>query len=646
MSSISSGGGDRQSQSIYDNPGFHSDGDSSSTDKVRQTQFSANKSTPPTRQQRQNEKDDDNSSRSNLETKQSQDNVQKEKQVKPSTPPPPPPTKKPIWKRFLTRRDKDKQQPQIKSQLQSMDEKEKKITHVTIPASSSDSGSASEQDEENPPMMTKRKQKQLSPPPTKENMLKSIKEKENKLKDDVKLSDKKRGQHLLKMDTGENSSESETEDDDETTVIQKTPKKNKTNKKQIILKHSDDEEENEDELLFGITIHGSDMLPIDSNALHPLVKVTLMTQEGKYVTKKDDQTKSPNNVTRKQSKRHKNSINSTGPQTILPIMTQSFPFQFNTPNPTLTPAWEELLLFDEPLEQFLRENPSLIIFFEIMDFLPMAKTSGQSSHDKSHGTEIGWYKVGWAYLKPVASNGARNTDERLRLQLFKPVKLRAREILDGLPEVYSWWKCGRQKKMVNTTLYVTVKGVCPPKNSKLSQLLSMRKDELTHAMLEHQLSKSSKKSRRKKTLEIVDLDARRNANWSRLEGQSCKVPNKLMLSLPSSPIESLNLTISGNVHCVKFSPCGLKLAAGLDTEDLHAVLLFDIPSGNLLRSLKNHHGLIYDLSWKEVDNSSSYIQYLASASADSTACIWSMKNGNEATLKCVKVSGNDNYFLT
>jgi WD40 repeat protein len=119
-----------------------------------------------------------------------------------------------------------------------------------------------------------------------------------------------------------------------------------------------------------------------------------------------------------------------------------------------------------------------------------------------------------------------------------------------------------------------------------------------------------------------------------------------MLSLPSSPIESLNLTISGNVHCVKFSPCGLKLAAGLDTEDLHAVLLFDIPSGNLLRSLKNHHGLIYDLSWKEVDNSSSYIQYLASASADSTACIWSMKNGNEATLKCVKVSGNDNYFLT
>lgn len=65
-----------------------------------------------------------------------------------------------------------------------------------------------------------------------------------------------------------------------------------------------------------------------------------------------------------------------------------------------------------------------------------------------------------------------------------------------------------------------------------------------------------------------------------------------------------------------------------------------IPTGNLLKSLKNHHGLIYDLAWKEVSGveGSSYYQYLASASADSTVCIWSMKNNNETTLRMVKVS--------
>ena len=66
--------------------------------------------------------------------------------------------------------------------------------------------------------------------------------------------------------------------------------------------------------------------------------------------------------------------------------------------------------------------------------------------------------------------------------------------------------------------------------------------------------------------------------WSRLEGQSCKVPNQVYKSLPFSEIASLNLTVSGNVHCIKFSPCGLKLAAGLDTEELHTVLIFEVIS--------------------------------------------------------------------
>jgi jouberin len=166
----------------------------------------------------------------------------------------------------------------------------------------------------------------------------------------------------------------------------------------------------------------------------------------------------------------------------------------------------------------------------------------------------------------------------------------------------------------------------------------MRKKELSDVVVEKQLEKegwrnSSKRSQKKKG----DVDLRKMVSWGRLEGQSCKVPNKFLMALPSSPIESLNLTISGNVHSLKFSPCGLKLAAGLDTDDLHAILVFEIPSGHLLRSLKNHHGLIYDLNWAQVDISSNvYMQYLASASADSTACVWSMRNNDHTSLSLIK----------
>jgi hypothetical protein len=94
------------------------------------------------------------------------------------------------------------------------------------------------------------------------------------------------------------------------------------------------------------------------------------------------------------------------------------------------------------------------------------------------------------------------------------------------------------------------------------------------------------------------VDKRRLANWTRIEGQSCRVPNKLLASLPSSPIESLNITVSGNVHCLKFSPCGLKLAAGLDTEEMHAVLIFDVSSEQLI-NLRNHAHDGLCLSWVE-----------------------------------------------
>lgn len=64
--------------------------------------------------------------------------------------------------------------------------------------------------------------------------------------------------------------------------------------------------------------------------------------------------------------------------------------------------------------------------------------------------------------------------------------------------------------------------------------------------------------------------------WSRLQGQSCKPPNKIHQLLPSSDFDSLKINISGNVQCVKFSPDGLKLAAGFSSAQLHTILVFEV----------------------------------------------------------------------
>ena len=56
---------------------------------------------------------------------------------------------------------------------------------------------------------------------------------------------------------------------------------------------------------------------------------------------------------------------------ILPLMTQ--PFDFKQKN-SIVPKWEELLLFNENFETVFEidKNKNVLMFFEIIDFLPMS----------------------------------------------------------------------------------------------------------------------------------------------------------------------------------------------------------------------------------------------------------------------------------
>ena len=40
------------------------------------------------------------------------------------------------------------------------------------------------------------------------------------------------------------------------------------------------------------------------------------------------------------------------------------------------------------------------------------------------GSEQGWHKVAWAFLKLIGANGNLNTNKKLRLQLYKPIRIR------------------------------------------------------------------------------------------------------------------------------------------------------------------------------------------------------------------------------
>lgn len=156
------------------------------------------------------------------------------------------------------------------------------------------------------------------------------------------------------------------------------------------------------DLLFGVTIHSSDMLPLNPNVIHPVVKVTVMYQNGKLLRRNKDAVKSIEEESKKSEKKTKRRTKQfenegsdeecTTKQTesVLPIMSQ--PCRARQSIPTFVPTWNELLVFEEPFKRFAIANENTpeekqpIVFFEVMDFLPMNSSGNLVSYSGFHGT--------------------------------------------------------------------------------------------------------------------------------------------------------------------------------------------------------------------------------------------------------------------
>ncbi|XP_020723914.2 uncharacterized protein LOC100643919 isoform X2 [Bombus terrestris] len=320
-----------------------------------------------------------------------------------------------------------------------------------------------------------------------------------------------------------------------------------------------------------VTIHRTDVLEIDYVTKHPMVKVHIVKAEnGKYLK------------------------NERGACTYLqPVITGKFDFKENK---SIVPVWEEELIFEHDFKELLKiDNEQVVILFEIVDLLNFAEAS--FNYDK-FGHEGCWYKVAWAFLKPVGRNQVLHINKKVRLQLYKPRKNSQKFDRFHTCEVYTWWKSNVREKYPSS-LFVTAKSINQPKlEPVLYRQLSL-----------YDLSDTRNESRGMSahTSNPINLP-----KWTRLAAQSCKIPNEIFFE-----------TDIGENGCfyIAFSNDGKYLACCFSEEHAYPIAVYEVEAKKIYVRFSGHKTFVYSLNWSNNDN------YLLSVSSDQTARIWDVQNG-------------------
>ncbi|XP_027130777.1 jouberin isoform X1 [Larimichthys crocea] len=345
----------------------------------------------------------------------------------------------------------------------------------------------------------------------------------------------------------------------------------------------------DDSLVLGVYIHRTDRLKNELLISHPMVKIHVVDEvTGQYV-KKEDCHRPVSSFYEQENVDH-----------ILPIMTQPFDFKKNK---SIIPEWQEQIIFNERFGYFVQQNdesPRVLLFFEILDFITMEEARANVDVDKH---ERGFRKIAWAFLKLVGTNGVLNIDSKLRLQLFCPPPRAKRQ--PKTIEVVEWWRKYPRNKYAST-LYVTVKGIKLPEHvdPSIRSMMALQEERgsTSYSELQNEVTKKSL---------TQPLDSKPPAlRWSRLPGQVCRIPNKLMLSFRG-----------GQMGCftVLFSHSGTILAAACADRDAFPVVVYEIPSGKVLAAFSGHLKIVYDLCWSRDDRT------LLSASSDGTVREWNVE---------------------
>ena len=344
-----------------------------------------------------------------------------------------------------------------------------------------------------------------------------------------------------------------------------------------------------DEVL-GVTLLGSDPLRPHVHLSHPLVKVTLYCEKSGVHFKKSEKSRAVSS--------YYETANECVDY-ILPQLTE--PAVVNTSN-GFTPRWGEELVFNEDLS-YLLSAPSLVLLFEVLEF------KGRPA-PASPARRQGWRHVAWAFLKLRGVKNRVNLGQRLRLQLYSyPSRGGSGEDLG----FRAWYHGSRAK--YPSTLHVSTRGV------------HMR--EQTPAALRSRAPNQPERAAviPQKRAGSPGLSRAPSAPWSRLSGQTCRVPNSPLLACP--------LPGAGG-SALGFSPDGNSLAVGVSVGQRGEVLVYAVPSCEEIMRLRGHQGLIYDLSWSP----SSLL--LLTASQDTTARVWSLSDPDRP-LACCKLLSHPSF---
>ncbi|XP_031776804.1 jouberin-like isoform X1 [Nasonia vitripennis] len=345
----------------------------------------------------------------------------------------------------------------------------------------------------------------------------------------------------------------------------KTKKRHKKREKKQQL--DDVEEETK---YISVKIHRSDMLEADYITRHPMVKVHIVNAiTGEYLKTSDKDGES--NV-------------------LSPVVTGKFDFKEKK---SMVPVWEEELIFEHDFKNLLAEGKgAVVVLFEIVDLLTFTEAS--VCYDQ-FGKDACWYKIAWAFLRPVGLSGVQHTDKRVRLQLYRP-KRSFRRAKKSKCEVYKWWKSNSRDKYPSS-LYVSISAVEPPKVEPVfyDQLLQLNDPSEVRSDSQNVLSSK------------VEEEKTDRPKWTRLAAQSCQIPNESYLEAEAS---------ENGCFYVTFSHDGKYLACALSEEYDYPILVYKIDEGKIHVRFSGHKNFVYHLSWSQDD------RYLLSVSSDQTARFW------------------------
>ena len=157
-------------------------------------------------------------------------------------------------------------------------------------------------------------------------------------------------------------------------------------------------------------MHGTDNLQEDALIYHPVVRVSLVdASTGRYLSKRTPSQGAASS--REGSTRVALDVSSKGMEmtretsdcgTVPPMMTMPCKLGKGAVH-VVAPSWSSQapIVFDVDMRDV--NKPSTLIFFEVLDFGP----SIPARHLKKGG---GFYRIAWAFLKPMSARGKSNVN--------------------------------------------------------------------------------------------------------------------------------------------------------------------------------------------------------------------------------------------